>query len=100
MALPARERVGTEDRLDRLGRTEVAREVVHERDDVLAPIAQRRQPQHDNGEPVIEVVPEAPGIDLGAEVAIGRRDHARADLDLLRSADAAKPAPLEHAEQR
>ena len=98
--LPARERVGAEQLLERSPRAELAREVLDEQQDVLAALAQRRQAQHDDREPVVEVEAEPAVVDLGAEVAVGRGDHARVELELGRAADAAKPPALEHAEQR
>src|SRR5260221_434759 len=63
---PAHERVGIEHALDRAVGAELAREVLDQQRDVLAALAQRRQAQHHDREPMIEIVAEATGVDLGA----------------------------------
>ena len=46
---------------------------------VLAAVAQRRQPHFDDVEAVVEVAPEPAGGDFGTEIAIGRGDHVHVD---------------------
>ena len=57
------------------------RAIAHERRgqvrNVFAPIAKRRQRQLDDVEAVEQVVAEASGRDLGAQIAVGRGDDAR-----------------------
>ena len=62
---------------------EPAEEVLGEQRDVLAALAQRRDPHLDHVEPVVEVLAEGAARDLGLEIAVGRGDHADVDLDLL-----------------
>jgi hypothetical protein len=52
-----------------------------------------------HGEPVEQVGAKPRVVDLTAEVAMGRRDHADVDLDRLRAADPADRARLERAQQ-
>src|SRR5436309_2792158 len=66
---------------------------------VLAEVAQRRHAEREDRKAVIEVAAEATQADLFAEVAIGRRDDARAARAGLRLADALVLAILEHAQQ-
>ena len=74
-------------------------EVRRERGNVLAPLAQRRQLDLDRVQPEQQVLPEAAGRDLLAEVRVGRRDDAHVDLARARRADALEVAGLEHAQQ-
>ncbi len=53
--------------------------MLDERRDVGQPIAQRRDPQRVDVEPVVEILPEAAGLDLALEIAIRGRDDARGD---------------------
>ena len=63
----------------------VAREeVARERQDVLAPLAQRRELDRDHVQAEVEVLAEAAGGDLVAQVAVGRRDDAHVDAARLR----------------
>jgi hypothetical protein len=70
-----------------LGR-ELQRVVLGECRDVVAALAQRREAQLADGQPVVEVRAEAPGRDGGLEVAIRGRDQAHVEGDRLVAADA------------
>ena len=48
--------------------------------DVLAPLAQRRDAQLDDAQPVVEILPEAPRVHLRQQVAVGGRHHAHVHL--------------------
>ena len=50
--------------------------MLDEQRDVLAALAQRRRGDGDDVEPVVEVLAEAPGRDLGGEIAVRRGDDA------------------------
>ena len=71
-----------------------------ERLDVLGALAQRRHEHLRDREPVVEIGAEPARVHLGAQVAVGRGEHADVDGDRLRTADAGERTPLEHAEQR
>ena len=62
-------------------------EVVHQDRDVLAPLAQRRQVDRDDVEPVEEVVAELPLGDQRAQVALAARDDPDVDRNLPRPAE-------------
>jgi hypothetical protein len=66
--------------------------------DVLAAFAQRRDRQGDDFEAVEQVLAEAPGGHLGAQVAVGGGDDAHVDGHLGLAADRAD-APLERPQQ-
>ena len=51
--------------------------------DILGALTQRRDPQRENVEPVVEILPERALGDSRVQVAIGRGDHADVDLDRL-----------------
>src|SRR5262249_24276435 len=72
-------------------------EPVGEQRNVVAALAQEREADRKRGDPVVEILTEAPLLDLVAQVAVGRRDHAhvyaarpavaeRDDLALLQDA--------------
>src|SRR6185503_16905553 len=56
-----------------------------EEPDVAAPLAERRQPDRKDAEPVVEVAPEAPLVRGLAEVAVGGRDDPHVDLVAARA---------------
>ena len=59
---------------------EPAEEVAGERLDVLGPLAQRRHPQGEAGEPLEQVVAKLVGGDERGHVAVGGGDHAHVEL--------------------
>ena len=74
-------------------------EVLHEQRDVVAPLAQRRQVDADDVQPVEEVLAEPPVLHLLLQVDVGRGDDADVDLDRLHAAEAHELALLHHAQQ-
>ena len=62
-------------------------EIEHEIGDVLAPFGERRHPHRHHREPVIEVLAEFAGRDIGFDVARGRGHDPHVDGDLVRAAD-------------
>ena len=89
---------------DRQGRqAELRRELLHEhpreRLDVVDPLAQRRQVDAHDVEPVIEVGAELPGRDPLGEVGIGGGDEAHVDRDLAVRAHGADLAVLDHPQE-
>jgi len=76
----------------------LARELACEQRDVGAALAQRRHDQLDNIQPVVQVLAKPPGLDLGGEVAMGRRDHADIDLVDVRRAERLNLALLQRAQ--
>ena len=66
--------------------------------DVLAALAQRRQLDRHDREPVVQVLAEPPAGDLGLQILVRRGDDADVDLDRLAAADALELALLEHAQ--
>ena len=73
--------------------------MLHEHAHVAASLAQRRQLDDDDREPVVQIEAEATAVHLGAEIAVRRRDDAHVDRDVVLAADAPDAPPLEHAEQ-
>ena len=92
-------RVG--DALDRLPEPRVvaAQEELGELRDVLGALAQRRQLDRDDVDPVVEVLAEPPFLDRLLEIDVGRRDQAELGLDRLGAADALDLAFLNRAQQ-
>src|SRR5204862_6572005 len=80
------------DRAVVLPREDVA-ETLDEKRDVLTPGAQGRDLHRDDGEAVVEVLPEAPRLDLLGEVAVRRGDEAEVDVLRLVATDE-RDAPL------
>ncbi|EWS52847.1 hypothetical protein X551_04363 [Methylibium sp. T29] len=78
---------------------ELVQEVVHEHRDVLAPLAQRRHPHRQHVEAEEQVLAEAAGLDLLAQVQVAGRHHAHVDLARLRAAHALDLALLQRAQQ-
>ncbi len=78
---------------------ELRDEVVGQQRDVLAPLAQRRDVDRHDVQPVEEVLAERPGAHLGQQVAVGRRDQADVDLDGLDAAHALELRLLQDAQQ-
>ena len=58
-------------------------------------LAQGRRAERHHVEPEVEVLAEAPRLDLLAELLVGRRDDAHVDLDHPLAADAAELAGLQ-----
>ena len=73
--------------------------MIDQRRDLLAPLAQRRQPQPDDVEAVEQVLAEAPVGDERLEVGVGGGDDADVDLHRLRLAEAVDFVGLEEAQQ-
>src|SRR5688500_8503810 len=62
-------------------------------------LAQRRQPDRQHREAIVEVGAEAPGVDLRAQVAAGGGDHAHVGVLALAAADPAERSLLERAQE-
>jgi hypothetical protein len=73
--------------------------VAHERRQILAPLAQRRDADRDDGEPLVEVGAEETARDEGEEVAVGGREDAEVHLAPIVLAEPAHHAVLEDAQQ-
>jgi tRNA A-37 threonylcarbamoyl transferase component Bud32/tetratricopeptide (TPR) repeat protein len=67
--------------------------------DVAGPLAQRRKPQRDHIQAVVEVAAETSLGDQGGEVAVGGGGQPQVDTDRPRAADALELALLQHAQQ-
>ncbi len=63
----------------RLRGRQLAQEMAGQGRDVLAAIAERRDPQHDDLQAIIEILAEAALADQGGEVAVGGGDDAHVD---------------------
>ena len=74
-------------------------EVRRERDDVLLAGTQRRDPDREHAEAIVEILAEPPLAHVGGEVAVGRRDDAHVDGARRVVADAFVLPLLEYAEQ-
>src|SRR5207237_9670657 len=81
----------------RVRSTTRAKEMLREERNVTRPFAKRRQHDAHRIDPVQQVTPKALLGHLDLEVAIGRRDDARVELDALRAADAYERSLLEPA---
>ena len=73
-------------------------EALDERGDVLGAFPECRQGDLDHLQAVVQVLAEAPLLDLGLEVAMGRRDDANVDLDRRVAADPLEGVLLQDAE--
>ena len=73
--------------------------MIREARDVLAALAHRRQLDVDDREPEVQILAERALVDLVAQIAVGRREHADVDLVRAIAADALDLALLEHAQQ-
>lgn len=74
-------------------------EWVGQRRNIFRPIPQGRDDPFDHAETVIQVLPEAVGLGLVLEAAIGGRHHPHIDLHAAFAADAANLEILEHPQQ-
>ncbi len=74
-------------------------EIAREERDVAPALAQGRQAQIDDIDPVIEILAEMSGEHLGGQIAVGRGDHPCVDRNLLVAADRAVTPLLQHAQQ-
>ena len=70
-------------------------EAVGQQEDVVAAVAQRRQVDRDDLEPVVEVVAEAAGLDLVEEDPVGGRDEPDVHRDRAYGADPPKAPAVE-----
>jgi hypothetical protein len=66
---------------------------------VALALAQRWQRQREHGEPVVEVLPEAPGRDGGAQVLVGGGDDPDVDGLVARATEPPHRALLDHLQQ-
>ena len=66
---------------------------------VVDAVAQRRHPDRDDVDPVVEVLAEPPFLDRLLEVDVGRGDQAELGLDRLGAADPLDLALLDRAQQ-
>ena len=74
-------------------------EVLHQQRDVVAALAQRRQVDADDVQPIVEVLAEPALFHLLLQVDVGRGDDAHVDLDRLHAAEAHELALLHDAQQ-
>ena len=72
--------------------------MIGEQRDVFLPIAQRRHENRDDVQAEVEILAEAAGADLGLQILVGRRQHARVHLDPRRPADRLHRLLLQHAQ--
>jgi hypothetical protein len=73
--------------------------VLEQAADVLLALAQRRDDDGAHEQAVVQVAAEAAGLDLGAQVAVGRGDEAEVGGDGLAGANGLVGALLQHAQQ-
>src|SRR5262245_44735746 len=74
-------------------------EMADEHRDILPPLAQRRQCEGEDVQPVVEVGTERARVDLPAEVTVGGGDHPHVGAQAARAAGALELALLEHPQQ-
>src|SRR3569623_1995066 len=89
------------DALDRLARTtrDPLQEELREQEDVSRASAQRRHRDRDDEAPEVQIFAEPLLLDLGLEIAVGRRDDARLERHFFITADRADLALLDDAQQ-
>src|SRR5947199_180246 len=73
-------------------------EVLDQERQVLDPLAQRRQQDRDDVQPVVQVLAEAPRLHFGLEVLVGGGEDADVDLEGAVAAHPLELALLEHAQ--
>src|SRR5438093_2505925 len=93
-----RARVEAAERLP-LARADPLEQVQRDQPDVPAALAQRREPDREDTQPVVEVRAEAAFARRLREVAVARRDHAHVDLPLAVAAHRPHLAVLQHAQE-
>ena len=67
--------------------------------DIFDPLAQGRNAELDHLEPIEQILTETTRLDPLSEVAVGRRNEAKIDLDLSRPADPHDVTLLEHPQE-
>ena len=72
--------------------------MLDEQRDVLTPLAQGRHVNHEDGDPVVEILAEGPKLDLALGVLVRRGDQADISADRLGTADPDKFAVLDDAQ--
>jgi hypothetical protein len=80
-------------------RADFREEFLGQFENVLAPIAQRRQRDLEHTQPVVQVLAELTALHRAVEIAVGRRDQPDIHLDQARAAEAHELTLLEHAQQ-
>src|SRR5262245_58297251 len=73
--------------------------MISEQQHVVAALAQRRQIDLDHGKTVVKVESEFPGLAFGLQVAVGSRNYAHVEWQILQPADAPERAFFEHAQE-
>ena len=73
--------------------------MLRERDDVLAPLGERREGERDDVQAVVEVLAESPFFHLDVEVAVRRGDDPHVHRRPLRGADRSHLPVLQHAQE-
>ncbi|ABA47527.1 hypothetical protein BURPS1710b_2767 [Burkholderia pseudomallei 1710b] len=91
--------VGHALRLDAEVARALLQEVTREQRDVLAALAQRRQPQPDHVEPVIQILAEQPLPHARLEILMRRRDHPHVRAQRTVAAHAIELPVRQHAQQ-
>src|ERR1700741_3487910 len=76
-----------------------ANEIVHEKRDILGALTERRDPQWENAEPVVKILPERTLRNRALQVAVGRGDHADVHLDRFASSQPFELALLKYAQE-
>src|SRR5213082_2007356 len=73
--------------------------MLHEKRDVLAALLQRRERDVEDVEAEVEILAEAPRLDLLLQVPVGSADHPHVDGDLALASEPAQPLLLEDPEE-
>ena len=77
----------------------LAEEVLREQRQILAAVAQRRQPDLDRVQAEQQVLPEPAGADLVVQLGVGRRDDPDVDAPRARRSEPLELAGLDDAQQ-
>ena len=73
--------------------------MLRQRNDVFTAIAERWHANGHHAQAIEQIFAHAPRLDVGEQIAIGRRDNSNVDVGDRRSADATHFTLLQHAQQ-
>src|SRR5512143_2243715 len=73
--------------------------MVREEHDIVRTVAQRRQRDRDDVEPIVQVLAELAALHRASEIHVRRGDDAHVDRDRFGAADPPRPTLLEYAQQ-
>ncbi len=99
MSMQLFDHLGGEQLLARLFVATLLEEEIDEQVDVFRPLSQGRNAQCDHSDAVVEIESKLPFVDFGTKVAVGRRNDANVDVDIVSSAHTTEAAALQRTEK-